>query len=114
MVSESAPMGGLAGGFEEAGEAARDLAENAVEVASKIIKEKNPSLSISTKVINEPPKHGILKEADKFAADLIVVGSHGLGALSRFLLGSVSQSVALHADCSVEIVRKRSLNDTNK
>ncbi len=114
LVSESAVMGGLAGGYEEAGNIARSLAEKAVKIASEIIKEKNPALSISTKVINESPKHGILNEADAFDADLIVVGSHGQGALSRFLIGSVSHSVALHADCSVEIVRKRGLEDEIK
>ena len=111
IVSESAIMGGLAGGYEEAGNIARDLAEKAVKIASEIIKEKNPALSISTKVINESPKEGILKEAESFGADLIVVGSHGKSALSRFLLGSVSHAVALHASCSVEIVRKRGLGD---
>ncbi len=114
IVSSPALMGGLAGNYEEADTLAQKLAEDAVKVASEIIKEKNPSLSISTKVINESPKYGILKEAETFTADLIVVGSHGQGALSRFLLGSVSQAVALHADCSVEIVRKRGWNDTNK
>jgi nucleotide-binding universal stress UspA family protein len=109
IVSEPAQMGGLAGGYEEAGNAAMDLAEKAVKIASEIIKEKNPALSISTKVIDESPKQGILNEAESFDADLIVVGSHGQGALSRFLIGSVSHSVALHADCSVEIVRKRGL-----
>jgi hypothetical protein len=39
------------------------------------------------------------------AADLIVLGSHGLGPVNRRLLGSVSPAVALHALCSVEIVR---------
>ena len=39
------------------------------------------------------------------AIDLIVVGSHGYRPLKRFLMGSVSQAVALHAQCSVEIVR---------
>ena len=42
---------------------------------------------------------------DEASADLIVVGSHGYGVWDRFLLGSVSQAVALHAKCSVEIVR---------
>ena len=111
IVSESAVMGGLAGGYEEAGNIAMNLAEKAVKMASETIKEKNPALSISTKVIIDFPKEGILKEAEAFDADLIVVGSQGLGALSRFLLGSVSQAVALHANCSVEIVRKQSLKD---
>jgi nucleotide-binding universal stress UspA family protein len=38
---------------------------------------------------------------------LIVVGSHGRKGLQRFLLGSVAELVARHADCSVEIVRVR-------
>ena len=76
-----------------------------------ILKEKNPALFISTKVINYSPKHSILNEAESFGADLIMVGSHGGSGLTRFLLGSVSQAVALHADCSVEIVRNRDLRE---
>ena len=56
-------------------------------------------------MIEGPPKLVILEEAEKFGADLIVVGSHGYGFVERFLLGSVSQAVAVHAKCSVEIVR---------
>ena len=112
IVSESAVMGGLAGGYEEAGNMAMNLAEKAVKLASETIKEKNPALSISTKVIIDFPKDAILKEAESFDADLIVLGSQGLGALSRFLLGSVSNAVALHARCSVEIVRIPDRNNT--
>ena len=36
---------------------------------------------------------------------LLVVGSKGLDALDRFLLGSVSTRVVQHANCSVLIVR---------
>ena len=67
---------------------------------------KGGGVKITSAVPDGPPKRVILEEAEAFGADLIVVGSHGYGALERFLLGSVSQSVALHAKCSVEIVRR--------
>ena len=51
------------------------------------------------------PKVMIIDEAKKWGADLIVLGSHGRTGLDRFLLGSVSEAVARHAACSVEIVR---------
>ena len=47
----------------------------------------------------------IIEEADKSGADLIVVGSHGHRGIERFLLGSVSEGVALGAHCSVEVIR---------
>jgi nucleotide-binding universal stress UspA family protein len=47
----------------------------------------------------------ILDTATEWHADLIVVGSHGRKGIERFLLGSVTESVARHAKCSVEIVR---------
>jgi nucleotide-binding universal stress UspA family protein len=47
----------------------------------------------------------ILESAEEFHADLILLGSHGRKGVGRFLLGSVAESVARHAHCSVEIVR---------
>lgn len=51
------------------------------------------------------PKAVILDAAAKWPADLVMVGCHGRRALERFLLGSVSEAVARHAPCSVQIVR---------
>jgi universal stress protein A len=48
----------------------------------------------------------ILDRAAKWRADLIVVGSHGQRSIHDFLLGSVAESVARRAGCSVAIVRK--------
>ncbi|MCC2671510.1 MAG: putative Universal stress protein UspA [Armatimonadetes bacterium] len=48
---------------------------------------------------------GLIATAADEGADLIVLGSHGAGALERVLLGSVSQHVLSHAPCSVLIVR---------
>lgn len=82
-------------------------AQRATEKAADKIRNSDDSgkLNVTTKVISGSPKQVILEEAEAFGADLIVVGSHGHGAIERFLLGSVSQAVALHARCSVEIVR---------
>jgi nucleotide-binding universal stress UspA family protein len=46
----------------------------------------------------------ILQEAEKLDADLIVMGSHGRGALHRALLGSVSEGVLHKATCPVMII----------
>ncbi len=99
------PLGVLTEYYADANQTLEKFAEDANEYAAKILRERNPMLSISTAVIDGSPKSAIIKEAEKYRADLIVVGSHGYGAVKRFMLGSVSHAVSLHAKCSVEIVR---------
>ena len=48
----------------------------------------------------------ILDQAAEWRADLLVVGSHGQRSIHDFLLGSVADSIARRAGCSVAIVRK--------
>ena len=64
-----------------------------------------PTLQVTGFLREGFPKEVILDEADQWGADLIVVGSHGKGAIRRLFLGSVSLAVATNALCSVEIVR---------
>ncbi|MEO6059363.1 MAG: universal stress protein [Candidatus Limnocylindria bacterium] len=45
------------------------------------------------------------RPGDSRRSDLIVTGSRGLGGLARILLGSVARNVAVHAPCSVLVVR---------
>lgn len=58
-----------------------------------------------TKVEEGEARELILECAKNWKPDTIVLGSHGKSRLDRFLLGSVSEAVARHAPCSVEIVR---------
>ena len=51
------------------------------------------------------PDKEILRLAEELGAGLIVIGSRGLGAVSRALMGSVSESVVRHAHCPVFVVR---------
>jgi nucleotide-binding universal stress UspA family protein len=64
------------------------------------------STQLPGKVIVErgTPAQAILKHARR--GDLIVLGSRGLTGLDRFMLGSVSQSVSLHAPASVLVVKQ--------
>jgi nucleotide-binding universal stress UspA family protein len=85
---------------EEQRRAARAVAET-VEQLTKAA----PGLQVSSRILEGSPKQMIVEEAERWGADLILVGSHGHGAGERFLLGSVAHAVALHAPCSVEIAR---------
>jgi len=50
------------------------------------------------------PWQGLCTTADRFRADLIVIGSHGYGGLDR-VLGTTAARVVNHAACSVLVVR---------
>ncbi len=53
------------------------------------------------------PASALLKMADDWQPDLLVVGSHGRSAAGRFLLGSISQKLVHEAHCSVRVARGR-------
>ncbi|MGE3108935.1 MAG: universal stress protein [Phycisphaerales bacterium] len=79
-----------------------------VSEGADFVRQRRPDLSVSTLVKPADPKYALLgaaEEWDKDGADCIFVGASGVRGLERFLLGSVSTSVALNATCSVEIVR---------
>lgn len=49
----------------------------------------------------------IVNEADKWGADLIVLGTHGRSGLTRLLLGSVAEEVVRKTNVPVHIVRSQ-------
>ncbi|MGK8491375.1 universal stress protein [Nocardia asiatica] len=59
-------------------------------------------LDVSTELVDAPPIP-VLRNRSK-TARLLVVGTHGLGAISRGLLGSVSTALARHAACPVAVI----------
>ena len=46
----------------------------------------------------------ILKEASKLDVDMIIVGSHGRGAMYQLLVGSVSEGVLHKSECPIHVV----------
>lgn len=61
--------------------------------------------SVTTDLRIGDPAHEILTSAQEHAADLIVIGARGLSAISRVLLGSVSDWICRHAPQSLLVVR---------
>lgn len=58
-------------------------------------------------IVDTAPVAGILREAARFDADVIVLGWRGHGAVRRFLMGSVSRGVVRGAKRAVLVVRRR-------
>jgi len=81
----------------------REQCKEAVHSAYKIV--TDAGLPATTSVFAGSPKWRIIDNAKEWNADLIVVGSHGRRGLTRVLLGSVSEAVAMNAHCSVEVIR---------
>jgi len=79
---------------------------DAALMAEKIIASAGLKASLTAPIGH--PKAVILDEAKAWGADLVVIGSHGRRGIDRVLLGSVSEAVAMHAHCSVEVIRELS------
>ncbi len=82
-------------------------AETLANHARKRLQAMFPRWRVSAGATNGSPAWEILARADEFKPDLIVVGSHGRSAISRFFLGSISQKVLTEAHCSVRVARGR-------
>ena len=78
-------------------------AERTLREAVERVRSAHPSAEVETTVVEGPPARVLVDmSAD---ADLLVVGSRGLGGFSGLLLGSVSQQCVHHAHCPVTVVR---------
>jgi nucleotide-binding universal stress UspA family protein len=77
--------------------------------AQTVLDEARQKLGTTTFIVNEelhegPEAETILKIAENCEADLIVMGTRGLGAVKGFLVGSVSRKVIHYASCPVMVV----------
>ncbi len=65
-----------------------------------------PGWTVSSLGVADSPHWALVKKADEWKPDLVVVGSHGKSLLNRLMLGSVSNTVLTHVRCSVRIGRR--------
>jgi nucleotide-binding universal stress UspA family protein len=72
-----------------------------------MIKEENPNIKISTKVIlTGVAVYGeIIQYADQENIDLIVIGTRGRSGIKKLLFGSTASGVVTYADCPVLVTK---------
>jgi nucleotide-binding universal stress UspA family protein len=75
------------------------------EGAAKGVKAKYPKLKVDTILLEGRPSSTIVEQAEKSQADLIVMGSRGLGGISGWILGSTSRRVVESCTKPVLIIK---------
>jgi nucleotide-binding universal stress UspA family protein len=68
------------------------------------LRQSLPGLDVSVARLEGPSVETILAECDAQNADLIIIGSHGHGALFNLLVGSVASGVLKSSRCPVLVV----------
>jgi nucleotide-binding universal stress UspA family protein len=66
-----------------------------------------PGWEVRAEGLYGSPAHEVIRLADEWGPDLVLVGSHGHTALGRLVLGSVSQKVVTEARTDVRVARGR-------
>jgi nucleotide-binding universal stress UspA family protein len=95
------PGGRYSARMDQVRERREQLAQTLVE------RGRGEGVEVSFLVWEGDPGDMIVEAAEAEHADMVVVGSHGRGAVGRFFLGSVSEHVVRHAPCPVLVVRPR-------
>jgi nucleotide-binding universal stress UspA family protein len=81
----------------------RATLEAQLTMAARGLRARWPAME--TSVVTGAPAEVIVQDVERRGTDLVVLGARGSGAVSRLLLGSVSEAVVHHATCPVLIVR---------
>lgn len=89
--------------FEKRYQLGKQISQKVAETLEKGLKD----IIVEQEILNGHAAERILNVAQGWAADQIVVGSHGRSGLGLFLLGSVSNAIVSNAQCTVTVVRKR-------
>jgi len=89
-------------------------AKDFARLASDQVQSYFPHWTVRAETLAGAAASELISKADEWKPDLIVVGSHGRSAVSRFILGSVSKKVVTDSDHSVRVSRGDIEKDLNE
>ena len=85
--------------------AKKEFRDGEKNVNDLLVVAKQEGVRVEGLVVEGRPYEAIVEYAREKGVDLIVMGSHGRTGLERLLMGSVTERVVGHADCSVLIAK---------
>ncbi|HXJ07137.1 MAG TPA: universal stress protein [Candidatus Acidoferrum sp.] len=85
--------------------AALQDAKRYAEFGAEVLSKAGLEATAETPLPIDSDAREIVKEAERWQAQIVVLGSHGRRGFDLMTMGSVSEHVALHAPCSVEVIR---------
>lgn len=71
----------------------KEIYNKSLEEAKKDINDHFPDMKIEIKLLEGRPSSTIVSAAEEYDADLIVIGSRGIGGITGWILGSTSRNV---------------------
>ena len=97
---------GRSPGSHKKSELSRVVEHKGEELLARIANElKGGPYTVTTELLQGDPAAVLLDASVRQQAQMVVVGSRGVKAIKRFLLGSVSEKILVYTACSVLIVR---------
>jgi len=82
----------------------REEGEDALRSAKKLL--DRAKLKCKLHIMVGPIAESLASEAKKLKCDLLIMGTHGMGAMSGMLLGSVATKTVHLAHCPVMLIRQ--------
>jgi nucleotide-binding universal stress UspA family protein len=102
VVAWHIPLAVYTDGLPPPEEITTDMQDAAQEIAKQAEAAVPAGVDFETRLVEGQPADALIEESE--GAEVLVVGSRGLGGFARLVLGSVSQHVSHHAKCPVVIV----------
>ena len=85
-----------------------EVEEEARKVVTHVVERfRSRGYRVDGVVVFGHPSHELLSLVESRQADMMIVGSRGLTGATRYLMGSVSDSVVLYAPCAVLVFRQQ-------
>ncbi len=83
----------------------KGIYDKSLDEAKKDINENFPDLKVTTKLLEGRPSATIVSEVDEQNADLIVIGSRGIGGITGWILGSTSRNVVENCTKPILVIK---------